>query len=81
MARLFVQRLGIYNIENWPEWQKIIAKVCQSLKNANTKLANAFKILPKWRNFAKSGHTDCDCVWQKVKKNSSSDFMLLINRA
>jgi len=32
------------------------SKFCQKLKTLK-KLPKAFKIVPKWRNFAKSGHT------------------------
>ena len=33
------------------------SKVCQIAKLTLIELTKTFKILPKWRNFAKSGHT------------------------
>ena len=60
MARLFFQFLAVYCNESLPHWQN----VCQSRLTIwpNTKwtlqrLPNGFKILAKWWNFAKSGHT------------------------
>ena len=36
---------------------KVGSKLCQILNKASKKLAKPFIIVPKWRNFAKSGHT------------------------
>ena len=60
MPRLFLQFLALYNNEFLPN----SIKSCQSrftflpnIKWTFKKLPKTYKILPKWQNFAKCGHT------------------------
>ena len=45
-------------------------QILPSTKYTPTKLTKAFKILPKWRNFAKSGHTGIErtCVCKEARE-------------
>ena len=56
------QFLTFYINENVPKrrtkFAKVSSKLCQILNIRSKELSKTFKILPKWRNFAKSGHTD-----------------------
>ena len=55
------QFLTFYINENVPKrrtkFAKVSSKLCQILNIRSKELSKTFKILPKWRNFAKSGHT------------------------
>ena len=66
MARLFKKYLAIcnylfnltlmYSITFLPQiWSNFY-----QILNKPSKMSKTFKMLPKWRNFAKSGHTDFD---------------------
>ena len=60
MARLFNQSLAIYIYENMPNSVKkyqFRIKILPSTNKTLAKFPKACKILPKWRKFAKSGHT------------------------
>ena len=54
---LFVQYLAIYYFENLHNTAKVGSKLWQIINKLSNKLPNTFKILPKWQNFAISGHT------------------------
>ena len=56
MARLFVQYLTNENIEKLPNW-KYISQILLITEWTLKRLPKKFQILPKWWNFAKSGHT------------------------
>ena len=59
LAIFVVQYLDVYNIENLPNNIKIAkvgSKFCQA-PNRSSRNTKAFNFLPKWQNFAKSGHT------------------------
>ena len=48
--------------------------MCQILNKPSKELPKTFKVWPKWRNFAKSGHTACKCVEidsKRVRQKSS----------
>ena len=50
-----------YYKEKWPNSKFLLPKQVQNLPNTNQTLKilpKASRILPKWRNFTKSGHTD-----------------------
>ena len=61
--------MAIYNKETSPNSILFLAKVglkfCQILKRPPN-LPQANKGEPKWRNFAKSGHIECDNCWMWV---------------
>ena len=44
------------------KFASVCSKFCQIQNRPYNKLPKSFKISPKWRNFAKSGHTD---AWAK----------------
>ena len=58
MALLFFQYLAFYNNENLPKVMKYLLQFCQILNSYSRNGQKPFKVLPKWRNFAKSGHTE-----------------------
>ena len=65
MARLFVQFMAFYNNENLPNgifFTKYFAKY----QINPDKLPKTYVSVPKWQNFAKYGHTDCDKLLQVV---------------
>ena len=55
MAGLFVQIFAIYSIKNCPKLQFFAKRA--KCKIDPQKLLKTIKIVPKWRHFAKSGHT------------------------
>ena len=60
MARLFFQFLAVYCNESLPHWRNVCQSRLTILPNTKwtlQRLANGFKILAKWWDFAKSGHT------------------------
>ena len=65
MARLFFHYMAINNNENFAQCQKCLPKkvefFCQRL-SLKQRSKYFFLILPKWRIFAKSGHTVHDTV-------------------
>ena len=58
MLWLFFQYLAFYNNENLPKVMKYLLQFCQILNSYSRNGQKPFKVLPKWRNFAKSGHTE-----------------------
>ena len=66
MAKLFFNlwRLYHWSFVSFAKKYKIFkagTKVCQTPNQKHTKnVPKTFKSLPKWRNFAKSGHTEVD---------------------
>ena len=60
MARVFVQFLSTYNKENLSNGIRNLTKQIKKLANAklyHKQKPKTLKMLPKWRNFTKSGHT------------------------
>ena len=83
MAILFFQNLAIQINDKLPKTinYKIVAKVgsefCQILNSYSRNGQKFFKILPKWQNFAKSGHTGWGIRQtdkQKIGKNPFVSF-------
>ena len=65
MEKLFFQYLAIYYNENMPNGHKNSqsrSKIGQIQNKPCKKLLNTLIIWPKWRNFAKSGHTVSVCL-------------------
>ena len=64
MVRLFLQYLFIYSNENQPNGiqnlSKRVSNFCQILNMPSKCCPKTLKILPKWQNFAKCGHTAAD---------------------
>ena len=60
MVILLIQYLAIYSNEHLPQYRKNAQtrfKILPNMKETLQKLPNILKCSPKWRNFAKSGHT------------------------
>ena len=61
MAKLFDNYFAIYNIENspnYPDLSQIVLNILLITEWTLKRFAKLLKILPNWRIFAKSGHTD-----------------------
>ena len=69
---LFVQYLAIYYFENLHNTAKVGSKLWQIINKLSNKLPNTFKILPKWQNFAISGHTGLETKYPKVFSSKNS---------
>ena len=48
---------------------KVSSQICQILNSQSRKGQTLLKIMPKWQNFAKSGHTGCALVLQSNRGN------------
>ena len=90
MARIFFQYLAIYKSVNLPKSIKYFPKQVQSFANQKIKLlkvAQILKKLPKWRNFAKSGHTTTETALRlsyfffdhKLSQQNGSEKAILTN--
>ena len=61
MAKLLFNLLPFETMKICPTAYKIIkagTNVCQMLKNYTKNCPKTYKIMSKWQNFDKSGHTD-----------------------
>ena len=75
----------VFNFGHLQQWKFTIMHTlcCQSWfkilpKTTPTKIGSLVKNLPKWRNFAKFGHTDCNSGNVPWKSNRSSCFVCLV---
>ena len=68
--------LAIYNNETLLNsvhyFSKVGSKFCSKLIKAIQKFPKSYKILTKWRNFAKSGHTEFER--EREKENFADHF-------
>ena len=71
-ATLLFQYLAISHNENLPTsviyLQKASPQFCQILNSYSRKGQNLFRIMYKWRNFTKSGHTDDNFLFKEHLK-------------
>ena len=58
MSWLFPQRLAIYSNENLPNNLSKYVQYFAKYFLTRLEMAKYFNIFPKWRNYAKDGHTD-----------------------
>ena len=52
-------------VENYKIFAKVGSQFCQILNSCSRNGQKLFKVLSKWRNFAKSGHTALDLLLEK----------------